>query len=354
MLWVDKYRPHTFDKMMVHTQEAEHLKNLVATGDCPHLLFFGPSGAGKKTLVMALLHEMFGASAEKVKVESKPWKIEAGTRKFEIELTTVASKYHVELSPSDAGFQDRYVVQEIIKEMAKSRPLDTAGNKTFKVLVLNEVDRLSREAQHSLRRTMEKYSAACRLVLCCGSASKVIEAVRSRCLNVRVSAPSQDEIVRVLNHVAKKEGLTLPPALAGRIAQQSGRNLRRAILSLEACKVQQYPFQEKQPVQTTDWELYIIEIANDIISEQSPRRLFQVRGKVYELLVNCIPPEVVLKRLMLELVKKLDAEVKHEVCHWAAHYEHRMQQGSKAIFHLEAFVAKFMSIYKQFLTATFG
>jgi replication factor C subunit 3/5 len=62
------------------------------------------------------------------------------------------------------------------------------------VLVLNEVDKLSREAQHSLRRTMEKYSASCRLILCCNSSSKVTEAVRSRCLNVRVNAPSEDQV----------------------------------------------------------------------------------------------------------------------------------------------------------------
>jgi len=64
------------------------------------------------------------------------------------------------------------------------------------VLVLNEVDKLSREAQHSLRRTMEKYSASCRLILCCNSSSKVTEAVRSRCLNVRVNAPTDDQVGR--------------------------------------------------------------------------------------------------------------------------------------------------------------
>lgn len=60
-----------------------------------------------------------------------------------------------------------------MQDMAKSRPLDMKGQKSFKVLILNEVDRLSREAQHSLRRTMEKYSSACRLVLCCSNVSKV-------------------------------------------------------------------------------------------------------------------------------------------------------------------------------------
>jgi len=326
----------------------------IAQGDCPHLLFYGPSGAGKKTLIMALLREMYGPGAEKVKVENRPWKVEAGTRKIELELTTVSSNHHVELNPSDAGFQDRYVVQEIIKEMARNRPLDVSGNRGFKVLVLNEVDKLSKEAQHSLRRTMEKYSAACRLILCCNSASKVIEAVRSRCLNIRINSPSREKIVDVLLFVAKKEGLILPPELAGRIALQSNRNLRRSILCLEACKAQQYPFTAHQIVQTTDWEQFIVEVANDIVNEQSPKRLFMVRGKIYELLVNCIPPEVILKKLLDELMRKLDSELKHEVCHWAAFYEHRMQQGQKAIFHLEAFIAKFMSIYKKFLIATFG
>ncbi|KAG8098473.1 hypothetical protein GUJ93_ZPchr0013g36852 [Zizania palustris] len=79
-----------------------------------------------------------------------------------------------------------------------------------------------------------------------------------------------------------------------------------------------------------DWEQYVCEIAADIMKEQSPKRLYAVRQKFYELLVNCIPPQSILK------------------------VEHKMRLGSKAIFHLEAFVAKFMSIYKEFLVSTFG
>ncbi|KAI4386622.1 hypothetical protein MLD38_004540 [Melastoma candidum] len=354
MLWVDKYRPKTLDQMIVHQDIAQNLKKLVSEQDCPHMLFNGPSGSGKKTLVMALLRQMFGASAEKVKVENKMWKIDAGTRTIEIELTTLSSTHHVEMNPSDAGFQDRYIVQEIIKEMAKNRPIDTKGKKSFKVLVLNEVDKLSREAQHSLRRTMEKYSASCRLILCCNSSSKVTEAIRSRCLNIRINSPPEDEIVKVLEFIAKKEGLALPDGFAARIAGKSNRSLRRAVLSFETCRVQQYPFSSNQAIPSMDWEEYVSEIVSDIMKEQSPKRLFQVRGKLYELLINCIPAEIILKRMLYELLRKLDAELKHEVCHWAAYYEHRMRQGQKAIFHLEAFVAKFMSIYKAFLISTFG
>ncbi|KAI3924410.1 hypothetical protein MKW98_032611 [Papaver atlanticum] len=354
MLWVDKYRPKTLDKMIVHADVAQNLKKLVTEQDCPHLLFYGPSGTGKKTLIMAVLRQMFGPGAEKVKVETKTWKVDAGSRTIDVELTTLSGTHHVEMNPSDANFQDRYVVQEIIKEMAKNRPIDTKGKKGYKVLVLNEVDKLSREAQHSLRRTMEKYSASCRLILCCNSSSKVTEAVRSRCLNVRINAPTEEQIVSVLEFIGKKEGLQIPPGFTGRIAAQSNRSLRRAILLFETCRVQQYPFTSNQAIPPMDWEQYITEIASDILQEQSPKRLFVVRGKLYELLINCIPPVLILKRLLFELLKKLDAELKHEVCYWAAYYEHRMRLGQKAIFHMEAFVAKFMSIYKAFLISTFG
>lgn len=70
-----------------------------------------------------------------------------------------------------------------MQDMAKSRPIDLKGQRSFKILILNEVDRLSREAQASLRRTMEKYSAACRLVMACNNVSKVRYVVHVRWLH---------------------------------------------------------------------------------------------------------------------------------------------------------------------------
>ena len=86
---------------------------------------------------------------------------------------------------------------------------------------------------------------------------QVIEPVRSRCLCIRVAAPSYPQIEEMLAYVAKKEGLQLPAPLSQRIAQISDRNLRRALLCFETCKMSQYPFSNDQAVQITDWELYI-------------------------------------------------------------------------------------------------
>jgi len=178
--------------------------------------------------------------------------------------------------------------------------------------------------------------------------------LRSRCLCIRVPAPSTEDIVGVLQRVASKERLKLPIELAQRIAADSGRNLRRAVLMLEACKVDKYPFTSDQKVRVADWERFIDELARIILEEQSPARLLLVRGKMYELLANCIPPDVIIRTLMNAFLKKVDDQVKHDIVKYAAFYEHRMKCGSKPIFHLEAFVAKVMSIYKRWTVESFG
>lgn len=115
-----------------------------------------------------------------------------------------------------------------------------------------------------------------------------------------------------------------------------------------------YPFTPDQVIQNTDWELYIAQIAREILSEQSPRMLLTTRNRLYELLINAIAPELILRTLTTELLSKLDVELKYEVTAYSAFFEHRLQQGSKAIVHLEAFVARFMAIYKRFLQEMFG
>jgi len=306
---------------------------------------------------MALLRQIFGPGVLKLKLEHRSFK--TPTDKV-LEVTTVASNYHIEMTPGDAGNNDRFIVQEVIKEIAQNNPLhvqqskQSEGKPMFKVVLLMEVDRLSRQAQAALRRTMEKYMSSCRLILCCTNPSKVIEPVRSRCLGIRVPAPSHEEICGVLAEVCRRESLVCPPQLAVRVSKASGRNLRRAVLMLEACRVKQYPFKEDQEVAYMDWEVYIAGVARDITSEQSPQRLLLVRTKLYNLLTNCIPPDIIMQALTKELMKVLDDQLKHEVAHWAAFYEHRLQLGSKEIYHLEAFVAKFMSIYKQFMINLFG
>ena len=68
----------------------------------------------------------------------------------------------------------------------------------FSVVILTEVDKLTKDAQHALRRTMEKYMATCRIILCANSTSKIIGPLQSRCLAIRIPAPSHGDVIKVL------------------------------------------------------------------------------------------------------------------------------------------------------------
>eukprot|EP01082_Thalassiosira_pseudonana_P003886 g2942.t1 g2942 contig12:1109593-1110852(+) len=383
MLWVDKHRPTRLTQLTYHGTLTARLESLSADpGGLPHLLFYGPPGSGKKTRIAALLRSVFGHGSERLRLDKRTFTTPTNRT---VEINMISSNYHIEMSPGDAGLNDRFVIQDVIKEMASSKNIATVGtanngggmfaasnkgdknnndndNKPkaeYKVVVLVEVDKLTRQAQAALRRTMEKYSSSCRLILCCNNPSKVIDPVRSRCLGIRVAAPSHDEIATVLKTVARKESITLPDELAISLARSSNRNLRRALLMLESCHVTTRDDSPKelkpnQPIPHTDWERYISQLASEITREQSPKRLIMAREKLYELLINCIPAQTILKTLVMELLPTLDDSIKGEVVTWAAFYEHRIALGSKEIFHLEAFIAKFMSIYKRYINDMFG
>jgi len=342
MLWVDKYRPKTLAQLTYHKELSEMLSKMIKSGNFPHLLFYGPTGAGKKTRVLALLNEVFGKGVTRIKTEHRVFQVNTKT----IEITTLGSNYHIEMNPSDAGIYDRVVVQDIIKEIASAAVLSKSEH-SFKVLVLNEVDRLTKDAQNGLRRTMEKYMKTCRIILQCESVSKLIEPLRSRCLAVRVPAPSHDQIVSVLKYVADEERVNLTDAFAKQVALKSERNLRKALLMLQVAAMETNQLTEGTPIKVTPWELFIEDLARAVTEEQSPQRLMLARNKLYELLANCIPPDLIFKKLTAALICNVDDSLRYDIVKWAAFHEHRMLQGAKPIMHLEAFLARFMATYKK-------
>jgi replication factor C subunit 3/5 len=206
MLWIDKYRPRGLTGLSYHDEITKRLQFFAdQPSSLPHLLFYGPPGAGKKTRVMALLRSIFGSGAERLRLDKRTFTTPTNRS---VDINMISSNYHIELCPGDAGLNDRYVVQDVIKEMAQSKSIAAAGTTSttaevapgkkapieYKVVVLVEVDRLSRQAQAALRRTMEKYASSCRLILICNNPSKVIDPVRSRCLGIRVPSPSHDQV----------------------------------------------------------------------------------------------------------------------------------------------------------------
>ncbi|KAL7279098.1 hypothetical protein ACG7TL_006936 [Trametes sanguinea] len=360
-----QHRPRSLDDLHYHHGLSARLKALAASGDFPHMLFYGPSGAGKKTRIAGTLLELFGKGAEKIKIDQRVFQTPT---KRKLDVNIVQSNYHIEITPSEVGNYDRLVIQDILKEIAQTQQVDLNAKQRFKVVVIHEADALTRDAQAALRRTMEKYMSNMRLILCANSTSKLIAPIRSRCLLMRVAAPNPEETV--LDFVAKREGFSIPEDTVKLIAEDSEGNMRKALLVLEALKMQNQDLSASGlSIAKPDWETYCHKVADMIVQEQTPARVMEVRAKLYELLSHCIPPTVVLKsvRPLLpfwleeeeekrrrsktiaeKVVEQVDEALKPDIMHWAAIYEARMRVGNKKIFHLEAWVVKVMSLYKNF------
>lgn len=324
-LIVDKHRPRSLDALTYHEALSDRLRSLARSGDFPHLLIYGPSGAGKKTRIVATLKELYGPGVEKIKIDARVFQTSSNRK---LEFNIVASVYHLEITPSDVGNYDRVVIQDLLKEVAQTQQVDQSARQRFKVVVINEADHLSRDAQAALRRTMEKYSPNLRLILLANSTANIIAPIRSRTLLVRVAAPTEEEICTVLASSAKREGWAVSQKLHQRIAKESGRNLRRAMLMLETVHAQNEKVEDTTAIPPPDWEALIGQIAKEIMDEHTPARILLVRAKFYDLLTHCIPPTTILKTLTFKLIPLIDDALKVEVIQWSAFYEHRIKMGN--------------------------
>lgn len=317
----------------MHPEIADRLTSMSQHGDIPHLLFHGPRGSGKMTLVRHLLTKLYGPGVNRVTTEKRV--VETASAKQTIEMEVRVSNYHIEMEPSDAGANDKYVVQHAIKEMANNGSIAAVFRNcdvTHKTIVLRGAGNISKQAQAGLRRTMEKFTASCRLILVSCYSSRVIEPLRSRCVLIRVPLPSAEKLAAVID--------VDDEALVQQIVESSGRSISSAMFMAKAGNADKMV-----------WVKYIESICQGVFLEQSPRKLLDVRDSLNELLAANVPASIVLKMLMHALLRhpnlKGEDGVKRDIVKWAAVYEHRICVGSKDILHLDAFVASFMDLYKK-------
>ena len=196
---------------------------------------------------------------------------------------------------------------------------------------------------------METYMPYCRIVANAESLSRVIMPVRSRCLQIRVPAPTQDEITKVLKTICTKQSIELPPQLAQDISAASNRNLRKAIMMLQSVSLKtNNRLGARTPVPVPEYETFIKEIVMDTLKEQTPKNLRHIRTKIYELLTKGITAEIIFLLLVRFLMKRVDQSLRKTILKYACIFEHRCKAGSKAIMHIEAYLARVMATVKAF------
>ncbi|KAL3527121.1 hypothetical protein ACH5RR_011777 [Cinchona calisaya] len=339
--WADKHRPTSLSGFTCHKKEALHLKQL-ATSEIPHILLKGPPGSGKKSLAMALLHEIYGETVRNISHDLRYFNVQE-TRPMEVVVRISSSPHHVELnvtSESNAMYALMGLVKQISTDNAVIRENRKVNNmkadyKAFvTAMVLYDVDKAVDNIQHLIKWTMDCYSDACKLILCCENDVNILEHVKSRCKVINVEAPVTHEIMEVLAQIARKEDFELPMSFAARVANKSKQSMRRAIMALEACKAHNYPFAEDQPI-PLGWEEALEELSAGILADPSPKRLLFVRGKFQKLLLDFVHPKLILLKLVEQFLKGVDSSSKRELYYWHAYYDKRLPTGTSALLKLE-------------------
>jgi replication factor C subunit 3/5 len=301
----------------------------------PHLYFYGPRGSGKRSIVNILLKKIYGEKV--VKTNMINYSI-SGYGNTNVNVEIEQSPYHIVIKPTSGGF-DKYLIQEIVKEYAKRKMFNNKqffkAKRNFKIVFIDNVDKLSYYAQTSLRCTMEKYMGICKFILYGYEVSKVIEPLRSRCLCIRVPAPTKKEIFKTLLQISAKEETFLELKQYVEICEKSENNIKKAIWLLELSL-------NSIDLDLT-WKEIVTEIV-EIISLTKKRKLIEsdikrIRDKLYLIFITNLKGNDVLKELIKQLLENIkDIKYQSEIISIGSKFQYRLSKGKRSVIHLESFI----------------
>ena len=231
-LWVEKYRPTTLDTYVGNDFIKDKVKLYLETGDVPHLLLYGRAGTGKTTLAKII------------------------TKNIDCDMMYI--------NASDENNVDN--VRTKIKNFASS-----IGFKPLKVIILDEADFLTPNAQAALRNLMETFSKTTRFILTCNYAERIIDPIQSRCQSFQVIPPDKKQVAKQLVDILGSEGVTFENENIVTIVNAGYPDIRRVINAGQRQSISGELVIDKESSILNDYKVQLLEI----LKTQSRKDAFQ-------------------------------------------------------------------------------
>ena len=306
-IWAEKYRPQEFSEIVGQDEVVKRVKAFVELQNLPHLLFSGPAGVGKTSLSIIIAKKLYGDL----------WR-----------------PNFLELNASDERGID--VIRK--KDFARTKSL---GEVPFKIIYLDESDALTKEAQQSLRRTMETFAVNCRFILSCNFSSKLIDPIQSRCAIFRFRPLDKANLFKIINTVAGKEGLSIDEKAREALYAVSEGDCRRLENVMQSCA--------SVSKNITEESIYAIASAarpkeiKEVLELAIANRFEAAREKLLDVMLNHgLSGLDIVKQIQKEIMGlELDARKRMGLIDSCGEAEFRMVEGSDEFVQLEALLSRF-------------
>ena len=310
-----------------------------------HLVVYGKPGSGKEFLVNKLLERIY--NKENTELNEIEYIINGyGNSKTKVMIKQ--SRCHIVIEPNSNGF-DKYLIQEIIQNYAKTDILNIFKNKKlFKIVVINKIDNLSNTAQASLRRTMEKYADSCKFIFICDQLSKMIEPLRSRCIEVRIPLPSECQILNALLHICHIENINVSSNDLAEILFNCNQKIYNAIWLLE--------FKKNNFIFNNSKDRILEKIVEMITNNKNYNNkgllniIRKSRELFYKLSITNITTQEIISEIMCKLLKYFkDINLKSHIIEITSIFELRKSLGTRHIECFEAYIIRLIYLFSNYI-----
>ncbi|MCB2172702.1 replication factor C small subunit [archaeon] len=308
-MWAEKYRPQSLDEIANQKEIVSRFKNFVEEKNLPHLLLVGPAGIGKTTSILALARDLYGP----------------GYRNFILELN----------ASDERGIG---IIREKVKNFARTAAI--ASPVSFKILIMDEADHLTSDAQHALRRTMEIYTKTCRFCLIGNYSENIIDPIQSRCSVFRFSPLEEPDLKAYIQGIAEKENLDIVEEGLDAIYQSAKGDVRKSINLLQAAAANQKLID--------DVAIYNLlgnvspEKVRDMLEVALDGRFLESRELLRELLIDQgLAPDDIIRNIYREIMRHstLTEKMKVKLSDSIGEVDYRLTQGSRAEIQLSTLLA---------------
>jgi replication factor C subunit 3/5 len=334
MFLIDKYEPKSKDDVLFHHNIYEHLEKMANDNSLQHIIFHGPPGSGKKTMINIFLKMLFGD--EIYNTYTIEYDVKSSNNKSNKEKI-LRSKYHIIIKPTETNY-DRHLLQFVVKDYAKRIEFGTLSTRQkFKIIQIDKLDKFGQIPQASIIRTIENYSKSCRFIMSCESLSKVVVPIRSRCMCIPVESLSDSELFMVLCQITAREKITLPLKDMYSIVTKSNGQVKNALWNVEMkiCGMNN----------ETDYEKSIKILVDNIMKCDPDTYDTVIRDILSKYMITMIPHTIIIRDIMNRFVQSnLDDSVLIPITMKIAECDHNCACGRRDSIHMDKMIISIMNI----------